>query len=195
MINALRKGDKSLSSAASRDVQNDVPDLSSWDAIVRDYTDSVYGLAYRLTGNTQDAEDLTQETFIRVFRSLDRFKPGSFKAWIHRITTNLFLDNARRANVIRMEALPDDTDRVPSDEPAPAALVDAQLLHPELQKALDNLTPEYRVAVVLRDIEGLTYEEISDVLNVKVGTVRSRIHRGRQQIREALNDRVPVFSN
>lgn len=195
MINALRKGDKSLSSAASRDVQNDVPDLSSWDAIVRDYTDSVYGLAYRLTGNTQDAEDLTQETFIRVFRSLDRFKPGSFKAWIHRITTNLFLDNARRANVIRMEALPDDTDRVPSDEPAPAALLDAQLLHPELQKALDNLTPEYRVAVVLRDIEGLTYEEISDVLNVKVGTVRSRIHRGRQQIREALNDRVPVFSN
>ena len=160
---------------------------------MRDYSDSVYRLAYRLTGNPQDAEDLTQETFIEI-RSLDRFKPGSFKAWINRITTNIFLDNVRRANLIRMEALPEDTDRVPSDSPAPAALYDAQLLHPELQKALDNLSPEYRVAVVLRDIEGLTYEEISDVLNVKVGTVRSRIHRGRQQIRAALNDRPPVFA-
>ncbi|HHY07210.1 MAG: RNA polymerase sigma factor SigE [Lawsonella sp.] len=195
MINPLRKRSKDQSSAQSSDAKiNDEPDLSSWDAIVRDYSDSVYRLAYRLTGNPQDAEDLTQETFIRVFRSLDRFKPGSFKAWINRITTNIFLDNVRRANLIRMEALPEDTDRVPSDSPAPAALYDAQLLHPELQKALDNLSPEYRVAVVLRDIEGLTYEEISDVLNVKVGTVRSRIHRGRQQIRAALNDRPPVFA-
>lgn len=194
-MKAPRKGSHNPASAVSSGGKKDEPDLSSWDAIVRDYADSVYGLAYRLTGNRQDAEDLTQETFIRVFRSLDRFKPGSFKAWIHRITTNLFLDNARRASLIRMEALPEDTDRVPSDAPAPAALYDDQLLHPDLQAALDNLSPEYRVAVVLCDIEGLTYEEISDVLNVKIGTVRSRIHRGRQQIREALNDRVPVFSS
>lgn len=204
MIKTLHRGRKTtsapmsrtpLSSPSAHSVTPSEPDLSSWDAIVRDYADSVYRLSYRLTGNQQDAEDLTQETFVRVFNNLDRFKPGSFKAWINRITTNLFLDQARRKSLIWMEALPEDTERVPGNTPAPAALYDEQLLHPDLQKALDELNPEYRVAVVLRDIEGLSYEEIADAVGVKVGTVRSRIHRGRSQIRESLGDQVPVFAH
>jgi len=75
----------------------------NWDEIVRTYADSVYGLVYRLSGNAQDAEDLTQETFIRVFRSLDRYRPGTFEGWLHRITTNLFLDQVRHRSVLRME--------------------------------------------------------------------------------------------
>ena len=91
----------------------------SWDEVVREHADRVYRLAYRLTGNAHDAEDLTQETFIRVFRSLANYKPGTFEGWLHRITTNLFLDMARRRSRLRMEGLPEDTDRLVGDDPSP----------------------------------------------------------------------------
>ena len=81
----------------------------SWDEVVREHADRVYRLAFRLSGNQHDAEDLTQETFIRVFRSLASYKPGTFEGWLHRITTNLFLDMARRRSRLRMEGLPEDT--------------------------------------------------------------------------------------
>jgi RNA polymerase sigma-70 factor (ECF subfamily) len=78
----------------------------SWDQVVREHVGQVYRLAYRLSGNPHDAEDLTQETFIRVFRSLGSYKPGTFEGWLHRITTNLFLDMVRRRSRLRMEGLP-----------------------------------------------------------------------------------------
>jgi RNA polymerase sigma-70 factor (ECF subfamily) len=146
----------------------------------------VYRLAYRLSGNQHDAEDLTQETFIRVFRSVQNYQPGTFEGWLHRITTNLFLDMVRRRGRIRMEALPEDYDRVPADEPNPEQIYHDSRLGPDLQAALDSLPPEFRAAVVLCDIEGLSYEEIGATLGVKLGTVRSRIHRGRQALRDYL---------
>jgi RNA polymerase sigma factor (sigma-70 family) len=161
----------------------------SWDEVVREHADRVYRLAYRLTGNAHDAEDLTQETFIRVFRSLANYKPGTFEGWLHRITTNLFLDMARRRSRVRMEGLPDDTDRLAGDDPSPEEVYVETHLDPELQAALDELPPEFRAAVVLCDVEGLSYEEIGATLGVKLGTVRSRIHRGRQALRASLERR------
>ncbi len=161
----------------------------SWDEVVREHADRVYRLAYRLTGNTHDAEDLTQETFIRVFRSLASYKPGTFEGWLHRITTNLFLDMARRRSRVRMEGLPEDTDRIVGDDPSPEQVYSDTHLDPDLQAALDELPPEFRAAVVLCDVEGLSYEEIGATLGVKLGTVRSRIHRGRQALRAALERR------
>ncbi len=161
----------------------------AWDDIVRDHGDRVYRLAYRLSGNSHDAEDITQETFIRVFRSLSTFRPGSFEGWLHRIATNVFLDLVRRRARIRMEALPEETDRIAGREPSPEqAFTDANL-DPDLQAALDDLLPEFRAAVVLCDVEGLTYEEIGATLGVKLGTVRSRIHRGRLALRAGLERR------
>lgn len=183
----------SSSSSTNISTTSATPTADSWDEIVRTYADSVYRLAYRLSGNAQDAEDLTQEAFIRVFRSLDRYRPGTFEGWLHRITTNLFLDQVRHRSVLRMEALPEDTERVASNSAGPAALMDDKLLHPDLQRALDTLSPDYRVAVVLCDIEGLSYEEIADLLGVKIGTVRSRIHRGRAQLRSQLGNVRPVL--
>ena len=152
----------------------------------------VYRLAYRLTGNQHDAEDLTQEVFVRVFRSLSQYTPGTFEGWLHRITTNLFLDQVRRKARIRFEGLPEDAaDRLPSREIGPAQLLDDRTYDADVQAALDALPPDFRVAVVLCDIEGLTYEEISDLLGIKLGTVRSRIHRGRAQLRDALAHRTP----
>ncbi len=165
----------------------------SWEDIVRDHSARVYRLAYRLTGNPHDAEDLTQDVFVRVFRSLHRFQPGTFEGWLHRITTNLFLDGARRRQKIRFDGMPDGSaERLASSLPTPSEqLADAGLDH-DVAAALAALPPEFRAAVVLCDIEGLTYEEISAVLDIKIGTVRSRIHRGRAQLRAALAHRRPT---
>jgi RNA polymerase sigma-70 factor, ECF subfamily len=164
----------------------------SWDDLVRQHSARVYRLAYRLTGNMHDAEDLTQEVFVRVFRSLPSYTPGTFEGWLHRITTNLFLDMARRRQRIRFEGLGDQAVGLLRDgEPTPAQAFDARHLDTDVQQALEALAPEYRAAVVLCDIEGLSYEEIAATLGVKLGTVRSRIHRGRAQLRTALDHRRP----
>jgi RNA polymerase sigma factor (sigma-70 family) len=162
----------------------------SWDEVVRTHSARVYRLAYRLTGNPYDAEDLTQDVFVRVFRSLSSYTPGTFEGWLHRITTNLFLDQVRRKQRIRFDALGDDAgDRLAGREPSPAQVYDDQHFDPDVQAALDELPPDFRAAVVLCDIEGLSYEEIAATLDIKLGTVRSRIHRGRSQLRTALEHR------
>jgi RNA polymerase sigma-70 factor (ECF subfamily) len=164
----------------------------TWEEVVRDHSARVYRLAFRLTGNSHDAEDLTQEVFVRVFRSLSSYTPGTFEGWLHRITTNLFLDMTRRRQRIRFEGLGEETaSRLSGAEPTPSQAFDDRHLDVDIAAALADLPPEYRAAVVLCDIEGLTYEEIADVLGVKLGTVRSRIHRGRAQLRAALEHRRP----
>lgn len=175
-----------LTGTAVFDATGDKANMPSWDELVRQHADRVYRLAYRLSGSQHDAEDLTQETFIRVFRSVQNYQPGTFEGWLHRITTNLFLDMVRRRSRIRMEALPEDYDRVPAADPNPEQIYHDSRLGPDLQAALDSLPPEFRAAVVLCDIEGLSYEEIGATLGVKLGTVRSRIHRGRQALRDYL---------
>jgi RNA polymerase sigma-70 factor (ECF subfamily) len=164
----------------------------TWEEIVQQHSARVYRLAYRLTGNPHDAEDLTHDVFIRVFRSLNSYTPGTFEGWLHRITTNVFLDKMRRKQRIRFDALPEDAaGRMASREPGPAQTFDDTHFDDDVQKALDALPPDFRAAVVLCDIEGLSYEEIAATLGVKLGTVRSRIHRGRAQLREALAHRAP----
>lgn len=160
--------------------------MPSWGELVSEHADGVYRLAYRLSGNQHDAEDLTQETFMRVFRSLHTYVPGTFKGWLHRITTNLFLDMVRHRQKIRMESLPEDYERVPGHTQTPEQVYSDSNLDPALQCALDELSPDFRVAVVLCDVVGMSYEEIADTLGVKMGTVRSRIHRGRAQLRDSL---------
>lgn len=163
----------------------------SWDEVVRTHGDRVFRLAYRLTGNQQDAEDLTQDVFIRVFRSLDSYTPGTFEGWLHRITTNLFLDLVRRRSRVRFEALPEDPERLVGRERSPEAVFSDRHFDGDVEAALAALPEEFRVPVVLCDIEQLTYEEIGATLGVKLGTVRSRIHRGRALLRRALAERAP----
>lgn len=161
-------------------------DMPTWSELVEQHADSVYRLAYRLSGNQYDAEDLTQDTFMRVFRSLKNYRPGTFEGWLHRITTNLFLDMVRHRSNIRMEALPEDYDRIEGTHADPERMFELNNLDPALEKALDQLTPDFRVAVVLCDGLGMSYDEIAQTLGVKMGTVRSRIHRARAQMRDML---------
>jgi RNA polymerase sigma-70 factor (ECF subfamily) len=168
----------------------------TWEQVVQEHSARVYRLAYRLTGNRHDAEDLTQEVFVRVFRSLSSYTPGTFEGWLHRITTNLFLDQVRRKQRIRFDALPDDAgDRLAGSDPGPERAWEHNNLDHDVQAALDTLPPEFRAAVVLCDIEGLSYEEIAATLDVKLGTVRSRIHRGRAALRTALAHRRPDLAD
>jgi len=168
-------------------------ELPTWEDIVRAHQARVYRLAYRLTGNSADAEDLTQEVFVRVFRSLSSYTPGTFEGWLHRITTNLFLDSARRKARIHFEGFPDEMEqRLPSSEQTPAQAFDDRHFEGDVQAALMSLPPDYRAAVALCDIEDFSYEEIAATLGVKLGTVRSRIHRGRAQLRESLAHREPT---
>ncbi len=164
----------------------------SWQEIVEAHSARVFRLAYRLTGNRHDAEDLTQDVFVRVFRALPSFTPGNFEAWLHRITTNLFLDGARRRQRIRFDALGEDAgERLPDTAASPDEQYHLTNLDGEVRDALMALRPEFRAAVVLCDIEGLPYDEVADALGIKLGTVRSRIHRGRAQLREQLAHRAP----
>ncbi|CAN5900577.1 RNA polymerase sigma factor SigE [soil metagenome] len=165
----------------------------SWERIVREHTQRVYRLAYRLTGNAHDAEDLTQEVFVRVFRSLDSYTPDNFEGWLHRITTNLFLDKARRRARLRFDYLSDDAaGRLAGNSSPPDAHLVDKLFDDDVERALASLPGDFRAAVVLCDVEGLSYDEIADALAIKTGTVRSRIHRGRRLLRKALAHRAPT---
>src|SRR3954464_2656295 len=166
--------------------------VPTWDEIVDQHSDRVYRLAYRLTGNPPAAEDLTQEGFVRGFRSLSPYPPGTFEGWLHRITTNLFLDQARRKQRIRFDAMTDErADRLTSATPSPDAAYADMRFEDDVERALATLPPDFRAAVVLCDVEGLSYEEIAEILGAKLGTVRSRIHRGRTMLRSALAHRAP----
>lgn len=168
----------------------------SWEEVVRNHSAKVFRLAYRLTGNKHDAEDLTQEVFVRVFRSLANFTPGTLDGWLHRITTNLFLDQARRKSRIRFDALAEDAEtRLPGRDPGPERSFEFNNLDLDVQQALDALPPDFRAAVVLCDLEGLSYDEVAGALGVKLGTVRSRIHRGRTMLRASLAHRAPRSAN
>ncbi|WP_104091668.1 RNA polymerase sigma factor SigE [Arthrobacter sp. GMC3] len=181
------------SSAALPAVSEPVWSVPSWDEVVTNHSAKVFRLAYRLTGNRYDAEDLTQEVFVRAFRSLDNFKPGTLDGWLHRITTNLFLDQARRKQRIRFDALSEDAEsRLAGSDPGPERTFEFNNLDVDIAAALEALPPDFRAAVVLCDMEGLSYDEVAHTLNIKLGTVRSRIHRGRAMLRESLADRSPV---
>ena len=159
----------------------------SWEAVARDHGRFLYTVAYRLTGNHEDAQDLVQEVLLRVRRGLATYKPGSMEGWLSRITTNAFLDEVRRRRRRPADALPDDEpDRVLPTSPSAEAALAQETLPDEVQAALVALPDEFRAAVVMCDVAGLSYQEIGDALDIPIGTVRSRIHRGRALLREAL---------
>src|SRR3954453_11723038 len=138
--------------------------VPSWEQVARDHGRFLYNVAYRLTGNHDDAQDLVQEVLLRVRRGLDTYRPGSMEGWLSRITTNAFLDEVRRRRRRPQEALPDDADRVvPPSSSAEDALA-TQVLPEEIEAALRSLPEEYRAAVVLCDVVGLPYQEIGESL-------------------------------
>ena len=160
--------------------------VPTWEEVARQHGRFLYTVAYRLTGNDDDAQDLVQEVLLRVRKGLETYRPGSLEGWLSRITTNTFLDEVRRKRRRPWVPLPPDPERVvPPSDPADDALA-ARTLPGDVEDALRHLPPDYRAAVVLSDVVGLSYHEIGEALDIPLGTVRSRIHRGRMLLRKVL---------
>jgi len=154
------------------------------------YGKATYNFAYRLTHNEADAADLTQEAFIRVYRAWRSFVPGtSFLSWVYRIVTNLHRDELRRRKGRYQEEIPEDNAPQEFGGGRPLAVepideyVEQQMSEP-VSKALEALSPDQRAVVVLADIEEYSYQEIAEIVGCSIGTVRSRLHRARSQLRK-----------
>jgi RNA polymerase sigma-70 factor (ECF subfamily) len=160
--------------------------VPTWEEIARDHGRFLYTVAYRLTGNHDDAQDLVQEVLLRVRRGLATYQPGSLEGWLSRITTNAFLDEVRRRQRRPLEVVPELPERLVGVDADPDDAIARSRLPDDVQSALAGLPVEYRAAVVLCDVVGMEYAEIAETLGIPPGTVRSRIHRGRALLRKVL---------
>ena len=162
--------------------------VPTWEEVARDHGRRIYNYAYRLTGNADDASDLMQEVLLRVRRGLAGYTPGTFEGWLWRITRNAFIDDVRRRKRRPTSPLPeDDRSATLGVSPDPEAVLAESRLSKDVEAAVLALPLDFREAVVMCDVVGLTYEEIAEATSVPIGTVRSRIHRGRKMLREMLS--------
>ena len=165
---------------------------SAWEELVKSYTKLVYSICYRFTNHDNAAQDLTQEVFLRVFKSLHSFRAGegSFVVWLTRLTRNLLVDHYRRTKQERVTDALDDKLAILEEKTAQLARTDGLVAGREagevLQAALQKLSPELREAVILRDLQEMEYREIALALNVPEGTVKSRLNRGRSELARVL---------
>ena len=165
-------------------------DVNAFEKLVLEYEKSVYAITQRMTGNAEDAADMTQETFIKAYNSLSSFRGDSkFSVWLYRIATNVCLDFLRsrsRKPTVSLSVEDDDGEEVELDiadeSQSPERLLERGLTRDAVRRGLNALSPEYRQILLLREIQGLSYEEIADVLTLEVGTVKSRIFRARKRL-------------
>ena len=162
--------------------------VPTWEEVARDHGQFLFTVAYRLTGNVDEARDLVQEALLRVRRGLATYEPGSLEGWLARIVTNVFLDDMRAKKRRPVQALPENPDLVVPPSVAADDAADAAGLSTEIQAAIAALPEEFRVPVVLCDIADQSYEEIARATGVPIGTVRSRLHRGRKLLPRRAHD-------
>jgi RNA polymerase sigma-70 factor (ECF subfamily) len=167
-------------------------DESAWEDMVRTHTRRVYGLCYRFTGKDGEAQDLTQEVFLRVYRTLKSFRAaeGAFTTWLARLTRNLLIDNYRRTRQERVtDSIEEQLPRIEESVSAgsrPESILAGREASEILQAGLQKLSPELREAVILRDLQEMEYREIAGILRIPEGTVKSRLNRGRAELARVL---------
>ena len=174
-------------------------DAAAWEEIVQKYHRRIYNICYRFAGSANDAEDLTQEVFIKMYRTLNTYdmERGAFMTWVTTMTRNLLVDHFRKTKNERitdsLEATPSGhedamplSERIPDQGPTPDAGVQSRETSEAVHQALQKLSPELREAVILRDLQDMDYRQIATVLRVPEGTVKSRINRGRAELARLL---------
>jgi RNA polymerase sigma-70 factor (ECF subfamily) len=174
-------------------------DAAAWEEIVQKYHRRIYNICYRFAGSTDDAQDLTQEVFIKMYRTLNSYDVdrGAFMTWVTTMTRNLLVDHFRKTKQERLTDSLDTTasdhedampmsERIPDHRPAPDSRVQSREAGDTVHQALHKLSPELREAVILRDLQDMDYKEIATVLKVPEGTVKSRINRGRAELARLL---------
>ncbi len=170
-------------------------DIAAFEQLIESYQKKIFNIALRMLGNYDDAGDLSQEVLIRIYKSIGSFKEqSSFSTWIYRITTNVCLDEIRKRKNRKIISLDEEIRledgemkrQIESDEPSPEETAEAKDLKKIVNDAIGKLSEEHRIVIVLRDLQGLSYEEIAEVLKCPEGTVKSRINRGRQALKNIL---------
>ena len=165
-------------------------DANAFETLVLEYEKNVYNIALRMTGNSEDAADMTQEAFIKAYNSLQAFRGDSkFSVWLYRIVSNVCLDFLRSKNrrpTVSLSVEDDDGEDtqldVADESQSPELLLDRKLTRESVRRGLDSLPPDYRQILLLREIQGLSYDEIAQALGLEVGTVKSRIFRARKRL-------------
>lgn len=174
---------------------------SAFEKLVVLYEKKVYNLAFRMVGNHEDASDIAQEAFLKVYTSLDQFRgESSFSTWLYRVVSNACLDELRhraRHKVVSIDTpvSPEDPSprQIPSKDPEPGHGIERAEVSNAVQQGIKELPDDHRIILVLRDIQGLSYEEIAQVLNMPLGTVKSRLNRARLSLRDRLQS-MELFS-
>jgi RNA polymerase sigma-70 factor (ECF subfamily) len=165
---------------------------AAWEEIVQTYSRRVYNLAYRFTSRADSAEDLTQDVFVRIYRSLDQYNPkqGDLQNWLMRLARNLIIDDYRKRQRAPQDDIADDLEdhkyHLRSAGNSVQREMERRELGAQVQSGIDKLSPDLRTCVILRDIEELSYQEIVDLLKIPEGTVKSRINRGRIELAKIL---------
>ena len=177
--------------------------VNAFEPIVKEYEKNVYNLALKMTGNPEDAADISQEAFIKAYHSLNSFRGDSkFSVWLYRIVSNLCLDflrSKKRRPAVSLSAENEDGEEVELDiadeSQSPEALLERKLTREAVRRGLDSLPEEQRQILLLREIQGLSYDEIAAALDIEVGTVKSRIFRGRKKLCDYLikDGNIPEF--
>ena len=165
-------------------------DVNAFETLVTEYEKGVYAIAQRMTGNPEDAADMTQETFIKAYNSLQSFRGDSkFSVWLYRIASNVCLDFLRsrsRKPAVSLSVEDDEGEEteldIADESQSPELLLERGLTRDAVRRGLQALPPDYKQILLLREIQGLSYEEIADVLQIEVGTVKSRIFRARKRL-------------
>lgn len=178
-------------------------DMQAFGALVAKYQDRVFNLVYRMVGRRADAEEIAQDALLKAMEGIDRFQGNSrFSTWLYRIAVNTTISHRRRVGRVRFHPLggveefeaamgqADTAQGSQQRQPGPEQAASALERHQLILQALEELDEEFRSAVVLRDVEDLDYETIAEILNVPIGTAKSRIHRGRKALRDKLMDRI-----
>lgn len=170
-------------------------DINAFELLVESYQRRIFNIALRMLGNYDDANDLAQEVLIRIYKAIKSFKEqSSFSTWIYRITTNVCLDEIRKRKNKKLISLDEEVKvedgdmkrQFESDDPTPEELVEKHELKKIVNDAVAMLSEEHRIAIILRDMQGLSYEEIAESLKLPEGTVKSRINRARQSLKNIL---------
>lgn len=177
-------------------------DRDAFNILVQTYQRQVINLAYGMLSDTEDATDAAQEVFIKVYRNIDRFEgKSSLSTWIYRITSNVCKDFLRKRtrtiqSISIYESSEDDDDRpmeIKDSSPTPQEHMEITETQREVRKALDELPEEYKLVIVMYDLEGLSYDEISNVLQCPVGTIKSRLNRARKALKKNLSEKRELF--
>lgn len=170
-------------------------DLDAFNRLVLAYQDLAYNVAYRMLGDEAIAEECTQESFLSAYRHLNTYRGGSFKSWVLRMVTNACYDELRRQYrhpTVPLEPVNDEEDEIESpswlasDEPSPEELFEAREVDQAIQHCLNTLVPDFRAVIILVDVQGMDYEEVSDTIKTPLGTIKSRLARARQKMRDCL---------